>query len=163
MAAIVATGSRIESALASLEITREASAEHADLRVANGFAGVSEDLVEAVRGVEGVASAGGVVLGTARLRLAGGAAEAVLIGIDLLTEDAVHRGSVSRERLEVIDEADFLVRLDAIALDRAFAERHGIALGSTLEAELSSGPRRLYVAGLLAARSTSALMAVRSP
>ena len=72
VAAIVATGSLIESALASLEITREATAEHADLRVANGFAGVSEDLVEAVRGVEGVASAGGVLLGTARLRLAGG-------------------------------------------------------------------------------------------
>ena len=64
VAAIVATGSLIESALASLEITREATAEHADLRVANGFAGVSEDLVESVRGVEGVASAGGVLLGT---------------------------------------------------------------------------------------------------
>ena len=93
VAAIVATGSLIESALASLEITREATAEHADLRVANGFAGVSEDLVEAVRGVEGVASAGGVLLGTARLRLAGGAADAVIVGIDLLSEDAVHRGS----------------------------------------------------------------------
>ena len=126
VAAIVATGSLIESALASLEIAREATTEHADLRVANGFAGVSEDLVEVVRGVEGVASAGGVLLGTARLELAGGAADAVLIGIDLLGEDGVHRGSLSRERLEVIDEADFLVRLDAIALDRSVraASRH---------------------------------------
>jgi putative ABC transport system permease protein len=158
VAAIVASGSLIESALASLEITREATAEHADLRVANGFAGVSEDLVETVRGVEGVASAGGVLLGTARLRLPAGAADAVLVGIDLLSQDAVHRGSVSRERLEVIDEADFLARLDAIALDRSFAQRHGVALGSTLEAELSIGPRRLYVAGLLAASSASALL-----
>lgn len=158
VAAIVATGSLIESALASLEITREATAEHADLRVANGFAGVSEDLVEGVRGVEGVASAGGVLLGTARLRLAGGVTDAVLIGIDLLSQDAVHGGSVSRERLELVDEVDFLVRPEAIALDRAFAQRHGVALGSTLEAELSNGRRRLYVAGLLDPSSASALL-----
>ena len=157
VAAIVATGSLIESALASLEITREATAEHADLRVANGFAGVPEDLVEAVRGVEGVASAGGVLLGSARLRLAGGDSDAVLIGIDLLAADAVHRDSFSREQLEILDEADFLVRPEAIALDRAFAQRHAIALGSTLEAELANGRRRLYVAGLFEPSATSAL------
>ena len=149
VAAIVATGSLIESALASLEITREATAERADLRIANGFAGVPEDLVADVRATRGVASAGGVLLGTARLRLADGDTDAVLVGIDLLSEDAVHRGSVSRERLETADETDFLVRLDAIALDREFARRHRVALGSTLEAELPSGVRRLHVAGLL--------------
>jgi putative ABC transport system permease protein len=157
VAAIVATGSLIESALASLEVTREATAERADLRVANGFAGVPEDLVESVRAVEGVASAGGVVLGTARLRLAGGDADAVLVGIDLLAADAVHRGAFSRERLELLDELDFVARPEAIALDRSFAQRHGIALGSTLEAELASGGRSLYVAGLYDPSASSAL------
>src|SRR5262245_20374156 len=132
VAAIVATGSLIESALASLEITREATAARADLRVANGFAGVAEDLVESVRGVEGVASAGGVLLGTARLRLADGDTDAMLVGVDLLAADAVHRTAFSRERLELLDEMDFLARPDAIALDRGFAQGHGIALGSTL-------------------------------
>jgi putative ABC transport system permease protein len=158
VAAIVATGSLVESALASLEITREATAEHADLRVANGFAGVPEALVAQVRQVPGVASAGGVLLGTARLRLASGSAELMLLGIDLLSEDEVHRGSISRERLEVADETDFLVRLDAVALDRSFAQRHGIALGRSLEAELAGGESRLFIAGLLDSGSAGALL-----
>lgn len=156
VAAIVATGTLVESTLASLEATWRATAPSADLRIGNGFVGVDEEMIESVRGVEGVAAAGAFLKATARMQLDGGTHDLLVVGVDLLADDPVHQETFSRESIDARDEMDFLTRTDAVALPRDFAELHGLPLGSTFEADVRTGRRRLYVAGLFEpSRATS--------
>jgi putative ABC transport system permease protein len=158
VATVVAAGSLLESALASVTDTQAALGDLGDLRVANGFAGVPDDLVEELRAVPGVSSAGAVVAATVSATLDGESASLVLIGVDLLGGDRAHHREFNASRLETRDPADFLTRLDAVALPRDFAKARALYLGSTFEVMLGAGPRSLYVAGLLPPTRASAAL-----
>jgi len=160
VSSMVATGTLVESAIAGLESAWGVDSSLADLRIANGFAGVPEDLIEEVRATEGVSSAAGILTaggsvarGEERVRL-------LLLGVDLLGDDAVHGqgGGLARKDLELADETDFLVRANAIAIPRDFASAQGLTLGSQLDVNIQSRPRSLYVAGLFEPNATTALL-----
>jgi putative ABC transport system permease protein len=157
VSAVVATGSLVESAVASLHGTWRAAGELADLRIANGFAGVPDALIESVREIEGVEAVAGILTGSARAHLEGSTEELVIVAVDLLGDDAVYGDAISMEQIAVRDPTDFLARPEAIALARDFAEAHGLELGSTFEADLRTGRRELFVAGLLEPSRASAL------
>jgi len=157
VAAVVASGSLVDSALRSLERTWGAGSEFSDLRVGNGFAGVSEELLEIVRGVEGVGEAAGILTGRANANLGGEHVDLTILAVDLFGDDRVHASALSSTAVDALDEIAFLSRIDAIALPRDFASSHGVELGSSIETSLSSGRRQLYVAGLLEPSPVSAL------
>ena len=156
--AVVATGSLIESTLASFEASVRAVSGDADLRIANGFVGVAEDLRDAVARVPGVAAAGAILSSTVRVRRATSDTEPLLlVGVDLLGEDPVHRSALSREMIMVRDEADFVSRPDAVGLSRAWAEARGVDIGAEIPVETRAGRRSLYVAGMVEPGATPAL------
>ena len=117
VAAVMASATLIRSATASIENTWQASAGRADLRIANGFVGVPEELADLVRRSAGVANATSIVATTARAKIGPEPVDLMIVGIDLLVEDPIHTGSgaYGRDQVEVADEMDFLVRPNAIA------------------------------------------------
>lgn len=155
--AIVASGSLIASALTAVERVWHAGDDLADLRVANGFAGVPESLLEEVRAVEGVAAAGARLGTRLPVRTPAGDAELHAVAFDFLGDPGLHREALAAGEVEVHDETDFLVRTDALVLERGFAAAHGLGLRSELEAQLPSGRRTLYVAGLVDAGPAASL------
>jgi putative ABC transport system permease protein len=157
VSSMVATGTLIESLVRSLEESWGADQEAADLRIANGFAGVPQELLESVRQVEGVAAAAGVVTVSGRV-LGAEPVDLVLIGIDLFGGDAIHgiAAEGASEEARLLDESAFLVRPDAVALARDFADAHGLAMGSDFEVDLPTGRRALHVAGLFTRRGALA-------
>jgi putative ABC transport system permease protein len=154
VAAIVAAGNLIASALAGMDRAWRVGAEGADLRVANGFAGVPESLLDAVRGVEGVAHAAGALAALAR---AEDETDLQLVGFDLLGDDPIHRASLQADAGLLEDPTALLVRPEAVLLERGFAERRGLGVGSKLPVLLRSQPLALHVAGLFEPNAASAL------
>jgi putative ABC transport system permease protein len=153
VSSMVATGTLIESLIRSFEESWGADQGAADLRIANGFAGVPQDLIEAVRQVDGVAAAAGVVTVSGRV-LGDEPTELVLIGIDLFGGDDIHASLTegASEEARLLDLSVFLVRLDAVALARDFADAHGLEIGTDFEVDLPTGRRVLHVAALFTRR-----------
>jgi ABC-type lipoprotein release transport system permease subunit len=158
VSSMVASGTLIDSAVASLEKSWSLGTESIDLRIANGFSGVPDDLLPAVREVPGVAAASAIVTTSARAQIAGRSIRLMLIGIDLVDQDRVH-GNFSRDRIRVRDEADFLVRTDAVAIPENFARSNGLELGSTIEISHSRGRRTLYVSGVFEGTEATRMLA----
>lgn len=150
---IVASGTLVESAVGSLEATWSLGT-NADLRVANGFVGVDEKLLEAVRRVPGVAAADGLIVEVLRASLGGQSVNLQLLAIDIFAPGVLARG-LERNEGARIDDIAFLTHLNAIALPADFAARQGLDLGSVVEADTRTGRRSFYVAGIIPASRTS--------
>jgi putative ABC transport system permease protein len=150
---IVASGTLVESAIGSLETTWSLDSS-ADLRVANGFVGVDEGLLEAIRRAPGVAAADGLLVEVVRAQLDGRSVDLQVFAIDILAPGVLQQG-FGRTESARIDDMAFLTRLNAIALPSEFAARHELDLGSVLEAETRVGPQSFYVAGIVPASRTS--------
>lgn len=159
VAAIVAAGNLIASALAGMDRAWRVGAEGADLRVANGFAGVPESLLEELRGIDGVAAASASLTAVARVDLRDGPADLELVGIDLFGGDAIHRQSLGASAELLPDPTELVVNPRAVLLERGFAERHGLGVGADLPARLRSRRLALRVAGLFEPNPASALFA----
>ena len=157
VAAIVAAGNLITGALAGMDRAWRVGGEGADLRVANGFAGVPEELLAAIRGVDGVAAAAGVLSAVARIELAGNAADLELVAFDLLGDDPIHRASLGTHADQLVDPSMLLAYPEAILLERDFAERNGLGVGSAVPSRLRSRPVMLRVAGVFEPNAASAL------
>ncbi len=127
----------------------DTTAGRAALEVRAGEDGLlAEDTTALVAAVPGVALAVPVVSATAFVpeddeRL-------VVQGIDIANDDAVRvydtRGA---DGLETDDPLVFLAQPDSVALTRAFAARHGLAIGDRLVLETPAGRRSFTVRGLL--------------
>lgn len=156
VAAIGASGNLIRSAIASIRSTWQVTIEGADFRVANGFGGVPEELLQEIRAVEGVGAASALLAETAQLQLKDGPVNLQILAFDFFGDDPIHRGGLGADQVEVPDETALLTRVNAILLERGFAERHGLELGDTIESELRAGRRGLYVAGYVEPSPASA-------
>jgi len=168
VSAIVATGNLVASALASLEGPQALAAGDADLRVSNGFAGVTEDLLGELRSLEAVGAA--AAISTASLRAHLGEAQSdprhagddpvhlTVVGIDLLGSDPIHADPLGSASMHVPDETLFLVRPETVILPRDFAAVHGLAPGSEFMADLRGGRRRFAVGGLIEPSAQTALV-----
>lgn len=149
VAAIVASGNLIGTTLDSTRSAWQVNVDQADFRVANGFGGVPNELLKDLRNVEGVVTASAMLARSAQLHLESGTVNVQILAFDLLGDDPIHRNNLGADEIEVRDEGDFITKLNAILLERNFAEAHGLTIGSTLESEVQPGRRDLYVAGFM--------------
>jgi len=149
VAAIVASGNLIRSAIVSTRSAWQVNADQADFHVANGFGGVPNELLEGLRSVQGVVAASAILARSAQLHLGSGTINIQILAFDLLGDDPIHRSNLGADEIEVRNESDFITKLNAILLERNFAEAHGFSIGSTLESEVQSGRQDLYVAGFM--------------
>ena len=156
VAAIVASGNLIRSALGATEDVWNAALGDADLRVSNGFGNLSEALLGDVQSVAGVEAAAGVLIEPVQIRLDNTTVDLQLIGLDLFG-DELHREAAHVDQITLIDESALVSRLDAIVVTEPFAERHAIALGSTFEFNVRSGRKKLFVAGVMEPNAVSAV------
>lgn len=154
---IVAAGNLIRSSLASMERGWQIASDLADLRVANGFAGVPEELLETVRTVPGVAAAGAISTLESQAVRGEIVVPFSLVAVDLLGDDPVHRSVVGVDEMEIPDETVFVSRIDAVVLSRDLAQQLGVRIGDRFTARLASGSHELEVAGLLSPGVASAL------
>ena len=148
VSAIVASGTLIESTLASMRNTAAVTTTKADLRISNGFSGVPESLLEELRALPEVTSANAMLTATAGARFGAEFVNMTLIAVDLLGENELAARGLSQDSLEVADESDFLTKPNAIALPRGFAAERGLNLGTRFEAETAAGRKSFFVAGL---------------
>jgi len=92
VAAIVASGNLIRSALVSIRSAWQVTIDGSDFRVANGFGGVPDELLGALRHVEGVGSVSALLAETAQLHLEEGPVNLQLLAFDFFGDDPIHRG-----------------------------------------------------------------------
>jgi len=149
VAGVVATGSLVESSIASLEATWQVASGSSDLRISNGFAGVPDEILERVRETEGVAAAGAILTTTVPVSVGDDQLDLLVVAIDLLGDDSVHLDQLPRDVLGTVDELEFLSHPDAILTSRTFAASAGLGLGSRLEVNLSTGKRSFRVVGFV--------------
>jgi putative ABC transport system permease protein len=75
-----------------------------------------------------------------------------VLGVDVANESAVRAYATTHDDAGLVDDPlVFLSQPDSIAVPRRFADRRGLALGSTLALETPSGRRTFTVRGLLEA------------
>jgi putative ABC transport system permease protein len=160
VAVFVAVRLASHSALASFADTVDAVAGRADLQVAGGSEGFDERVFLAARGTPGVVAAAPVVQQHALARaLPRGAPRpprpdvtVMVLGLDVLRERPFGRASVApdtgggagREAL-----LGFLADPRAAAVTRAFARRHGVAAGDTVEVVTAGVPVPLAIRWLI--------------
>lgn len=125
-----------------------AAAGRTDLRVDTGEGGMSEDVLELVRGVPGVKAAVPVVETPAYVVGSDGEVLTVL-GVDITAEGEVRRYEGATEDT-IEDPLVFLSQADSIVLTHAFAAGRGLGLGDRLQLQTPLGPRQVTVRGLLA-------------
>ena len=155
VAAIVATTSVTDAVFRSFRRTVELTAGRADVLVSNGEAGVAEALLDRVRRVNGVAGAapfmsGSVSIGTEQRDTL------MIFGLDFLSDEE-HEAQLPRSALHIDDELLFVSKLDSVALERAFAERHGFGPASAIDVVAPGGRRTLVVRGTVEAQGPAAL------
>jgi len=168
VSAIVATGNLVASALASLESPQALAAGGVDLRVANGFAGVAEELLPDLQNLEAVSAAAAISTASLRAHLGSaqsgshaaqdGTVQLTVVGIDLLGSDSIHGDALGSTSMQVPDETLFLVRPETVVLPRDFAAAHGLKPGSEFVADLRGGRRRFVVGGLINPSAQTALV-----
>ena len=147
VAAIVASGNLIESAIAGLTSSWTPPNQRAQLRVANGFAGVPDRFREPIENLERVKHANAIVVAEIDLLQPSASDPARLIGIDLMARSKDDLESSGGLRIEVPDETVFLSRLDAVILDQRLIEQAGLSLGDRFDAKLGAQTVPLIVAG----------------
>ena len=148
VSSVVATGALVASGLAAAGRSWGPAAEFADLRIANGFAGVPETLIEKARTVPGVAGAEAVLMARMRAPSRPQPVDLIMIGIDLLESDGVHDAVLPRQAIVDGDALEFLTDLGAVALPKALAAAMGLELGSSFLVELQGKKIELRVAAL---------------
>ncbi len=157
VSAMVASGNLVASTVEGISKSWQVASSQGDLRIANGFAGVSESLIPEIAAEPQVQTATGILTSVGTASLAGADVQLTLVAFDLLGSDAIHRRALGSETATVPDETPFLSRIDAALFERRFAERHAFEIGDEIPIELESGRKQLYVAGLVEPNEISAL------
>jgi len=142
---VVAVALINRSTVASFEHTVETIAGGADLQVSNGSAGVPESLVESLAAVPGVASAAALLQGT----LTTDAGSITVFAVDLFADQRIRETQFPKAHVHISDPLRFANATDSIALVSTYADRNGLALGSTLSVVGPTGKSTLTLRGLL--------------
>ncbi len=160
IAAIVATGTLVDSAVVSMEENSANRTSLGVLQISNGYSGVPESMLDEVGSTKGVASAAAVITGAVRFTdpQTDLPPDLLIIGIDLFDPSKIHQSWIDRNDLDVLDESIFATDLGALILTRDFADRLGVDLGSHFSVSTSTGIHGMTLAGLMPTRRELALL-----
>ncbi len=137
-----------DSASASFERSIDRMAGKAVLQIANGSAGIPEELLERVKGVPGVRVAAPSVHGFVPVSGLGGE-RLFVFGIDLLADQEIHEYSSGSPETTVDDPLVFLAQPDSVGVTKEFLDRHGLAEGHKLSASAAGGSKTLTIRATL--------------
>ncbi|MBL9038469.1 MAG: ABC transporter permease [Archangium sp.] len=149
VATLVGIASINRTVMAAFRSTIDTISGKADLTVSASALGFSEDVLEKVRQVPGVAHAAGGLTMIVPVKDAPGESLYVM-GVDLL-DDGFFRTyeGVDRDVTQLADDLEFLNSTDRILVSERFAGAHNLKTGSTFSLITTEGTREFTVHGLL--------------
>ncbi len=149
VATLVGIASINHTVMDAFRSTIDTIAGKADLSIAGASVGFSEERLEQIRAVPGVAHASGGLTIIAPVKDAPGES-LYIMGVDLL-DDGFFRTyeGVDKDVAHLADDLEFLNSTDRILLSERFAAAHSLKTGSTLELMTPEGAKTFTVHGLL--------------
>ncbi|MET0287539.1 MAG: FtsX-like permease family protein [Polyangiales bacterium] len=133
------------SVLASFRQSVDQMAGKTALIVGDGT-GVDEELLDVIKGVEGVEVAAPVIQESMRDTRTG--AQLAVLAVDSLTDRAVR--DYEGPRVQIGDELAFLNDPRGLLVSTSYAKKHGLREGATMALETLHGPATFTVRGMLA-------------
>jgi len=128
------------------------TAGRATISVANGTAGLPEELLDEIRAVPAVKSAAALILDSGLVVGGANAGERLQVfGVDYLADTEIRSYDLEKESdgSEMEDPIVVLSQPSSIFVTRRFADSHGLKLNSPLRLQVASGPVELVVRGIL--------------
>lgn len=135
--------------MSSFRSTIESIAGKTTLSIGDGT-GVSEELLETIKGVRGVASAVPVIEESVRDMKS--QTQLAVLAIDTLGDSQVRDYDVTADDVKIEDDLAFLNDPHGVLVTRDFARRAKISVGDTLDLETSNGEAKFTVRGTLLPR-----------
>jgi putative ABC transport system permease protein len=148
------------SVMASFNKTIDDIAGRTALTVGEEDVGVPEELLEIVRGVEGVEAAVPVIVETARDSSTG--TQLAILAVDTLSDSEVRDYEVTKDDVQIEDEIAFLNDPHGLLITREFAAKTGRKIGDVITLETPAGKEEYTVRGLLSARGPAKVSAATS-
>ncbi|MBK7973042.1 MAG: ABC transporter permease [Deltaproteobacteria bacterium] len=152
VAVIIAMRLVNHSVFASIRDSVAETAGRATISVANGTAGLPEELLDEVRAIPVVKSAAALILDSGLVVGGANAGERLQVfGVDYLADTEVRSYDLEKESdgSEIEDPIVVLSQPSSIFVTRRFADSHGLKLDSPLRLQVASGPAELVVRGIL--------------
>lgn len=115
--------------------------------------GVAEELLENVRGVEGVSVAVPIIHETARD--VGSGTQLTVLGVDTVADSKVRDYDITADDVKIEDDLAFLNDPKGVLVTTSYAERSGLKAGDIIKLETASGVSDFNVRGTLAARGVA--------
>jgi putative ABC transport system permease protein len=140
-----------DSVLISFTDTVNRIAGKAQLQVAAGEGGFSEDVLERVQSVREVSAAAPVIEAEVESGIQG-QGKLLIVAVDFTGDRSLRDYDLDGGDDDIMDDPlVFIAQPDSLILTRAFADRNHIRSGSKLTFETVDGPREFTVRGLLKA------------
>jgi putative ABC transport system permease protein len=133
--------------LNSLASTVEQLAGKSTLEVTAGETGFPETVLDTVRATPGVKIAEPVIEVTTHTAFAD-EGNLLILGVDTTGDQALREYEFDRSQTQIADPLIYLAQPNSILLSRAFAERHGLQIGSTLTLFAAQGRKDFVVEGV---------------
>ena len=137
-----------DSAARSFERTIDRMAGKAVFQIANGSAGVPEELLDEVKAVGGVKVAAPTVQGFLPVSSLRGE-RLFVFGIDLLADPEIHEYASGSSETEVEDPLVFLAQPDSVAVTTELLNQHGLAEGDKIEVTAAGASTALTIRATL--------------
>jgi putative ABC transport system permease protein len=137
-----------DSATRSFGRTIDRMAGKAVFQIANGSAGVPEELLAEVKAVGGVKVAAPSVQGFLPVSSLRGE-RLFVFGIDLLADPEIHEYASGSSETEVEDPLVFLAQPDSVAVTTELLKRHGLAEGDKIEVTAAGASTALTIRATL--------------
>ncbi len=134
------------SVLASFRQSIDQMAGKTALVVGDGM-GVDEELLDVIKGVEGVDVAAPVI--QEAVRDVGTGAQLAVLAVDSLTDTQVRSYDTGPGRVQIKDELAFLNDPHGVLVSTSYAAKHGLKEGSTMQLETLAGPSPFTVRGMV--------------
>ena len=149
VAVFVAMHTANQAVFFAFERTVDRIAGAAQLQVSTGEAGFPEDVLEKVQAVPEVEVAVPVIEAAAATRMAG-QGNILILGVDMTGDRSLRDYDLESGDEAVIDDPlVFLAQPDSIIVTKEFAERNGLAVGSTLTLSTMVGDKAFTVRGIM--------------
>jgi putative ABC transport system permease protein len=133
--------------LDSLSLTVERLAGKSTLEVTAGETGFPEDILETVRGTNGVALAEPVIEVIVHTAFQD-EGNLLILGVDTTGDQQLRQYEFDRSQTEIADPLTYLAQPKSILLSRSFAERHGLHMGDQLPIFTAQGRKDFTVQGI---------------